>query len=140
MAFCAAGLALSIWRNAWRRKKAGPLYPPFEASEVLFTESRVSGHSDKNMLTILGGAHNALVITVLKDAVIIEPSFLKWMVPRGHNDLEHYIRKSDIVSVASGSSFGRKTVEIKFKGEDTSARTISLVVRNSEALLAALDA
>lgn len=141
IAICFIGVVSTGFLNARRRKRAGPIHPPFDASEILFSENRVSGHSDRDWFTKLGGAHNALAITVLKEAVIIEKfGLLKSMMPQGANDLEHYVRKSDVLSVEYGSSFGRKTIELRFKANDNSTRTISLESRNTEALMAALKA
>ena len=34
---------------AWRRRRSGPIHPPFTQAEVRFTEKYVSGSSDKNL-------------------------------------------------------------------------------------------
>src|SRR6185295_16909668 len=77
---------------AWRRHKLGPLYPPFAPTDVRFSERYVSGASHKNLFTMTSGARNALTVTVLKDALIIDKmTFLKWTMPPGFGDLERYV-------------------------------------------------
>src|SRR5262245_53979196 len=72
------GLAFSLRR----RQKAGPTHPPFSKSDVCFSETYVSGSSDKNLFTRFGGARNALSVTVLKEGLLVEPSgIFKWVVP-----------------------------------------------------------
>jgi hypothetical protein len=124
---------------AWRRHKAGPTYPPFSSSDVRFSEEYVSGSSDKNLFTRLGGARNALVVTVLKDALLVEPmGIFKWLMPPGVTDLEHYVLRSNILRVETSSTFGRNTVRIEIRGRDGATRTLELAARGHDQLLSAL--
>src|SRR5688572_28944450 len=107
-AFCVLWILAGTDFFAWRRHRAGPLHPPFSGSDVRFSEKYASGSSDKNLFTRLGGARNALAITVLKDALLVEPvGIFKWLMPPGFNDLEHYVPRSDILRVEAASTFGR---------------------------------
>ena len=126
---------------AWRRRRSGCIHPPFTQAEVRFTEKYVSGSSDKNLITRMGVAINALVVTVLKDAVLIEPiGIFKWLVPPGFGDLEHYLAKSDILRVESASTLGRNTVRLEVRGRDGAIRTLQLALRKRDEFLAALKA
>jgi hypothetical protein len=125
---------------AWRRYHRDPIHPPFTEQDVRFTERFASGFSHKNLFTRFGGAHNALVVRVLKDALLIEPiAIFKWITPAGFNDLEHYVPRKDILSVEPVPSFGRKTFKIQFRAKDGSARTVELVLRKPEEFRLALN-
>jgi hypothetical protein len=125
---------------AWRRHTRGPMHPPFTEQDVRFTERFASGFSHKNLFTRLGGAHNALVVRVLKDGLLIEPiAVFKWITPAGFNDLEHYVPKKDILNVQSASSFGRQTLKIQFRAKDGMSRTLELVLRKPREFQLALN-
>jgi hypothetical protein len=140
------GLALLwvvVWAAyfAWRRYNRGPIHPPFTDQDVRFTERFASGFSNKNLFTRFGGAHNALVVRVLKDALLIEPiAIFKWITPAGFNDLEHYVPKKDILSVQPVSSFGRQTLKIQFRAKDGTPRMLELALRRPQEFQLALDA
>jgi hypothetical protein len=127
--------------SAWRRYQRGPTHPPFSEHDVRFTERFASGFSHKNLFTRFGGAHNALVIRVLKDALLIEPiGIFKWITPAGFNDLEHYVPRKDIFGVQPASSFGRETLQVHFRAKDGQQHTIELALRRPQEFKAALNA
>ncbi len=139
------GIAL-LWVIGWacyfarRRYLRGPIHPPYTASDVRFTERFASGFSHKNLLTRIGGSHNALVVRVLKDALLIEPfTVFKWVTPLGFNDLEHYVPQKDIVRVAAIPGFGRQALEIQFRAGDGSMRTVELKLRKAQQFQWAMD-
>ena len=126
---------------AWHRFRRGPIHPPFSDADVRFVERFASGFSNKSLFTRFGGARNALVVTVLRDALFIEPlAIFKWMLPPGFGDLEHYVPKSRILNVRSTSGFLKKAVQIEFQANDGGSRTLELKLRNPEAFLAAIKA
>ena len=126
---------------AWRRHKRGPIHPPYAEQDVRFTERFVSGFSHKNLFTRFGGGNNALVVRVLKDALLIEPvTVFKWITPVGFNDLEHYVPKRDIVNIELIPSFGRQRFKIRFRARDGSPRTVELMLRRSQEFQSALNA
>jgi hypothetical protein len=126
---------------AWQRHRAGPKHPPYLAADVRFSEKYVSGSSDKNLFTRMGGANKALAVIVLKDALLIEPmGILKWIMPLGFADLEHYVLKSNIQSVEAASILGQQVVRIEIKGSDGEIRTLKLAIRQQEEFLSALRA
>jgi hypothetical protein len=138
-AFCFSWILACAAFFAWRRHRAGPTHPPLSGSDVRFSEKYASGSSDKNLFTRLGGARNALAITVLKDALLVEPvGIFKWLLPPGFNDLEHFIPRSDILRVESASTLGRSTVRVEIRGADGMTRTLELAARRHEELLSAL--
>lgn len=138
-----ASLWVVAWSTyfAWRRHQHGPTHPPFSEYDVLFDERFASGFSRKNLFTRCFGAHNSLVVRVLHDALLIEPIvYYKWLMPVGFNDLEHYVQRTDIISVNAGSVVGHETVQIQFHANDGQRRTIELVLRNPQEFKAALSA
>lgn len=125
---------------AWRCHRSGPMYPAFTPTDIRFSEKYVSGASDKNFVARFGGARNALAVTVLKDALIVEPiGIFKWLMPPGFNDLEHYVPRTNILSVQPVSAFGRSAVRIKVRGRDGITRTLQLMLRKHAEFLSALD-
>jgi len=125
---------------AWRRHKSGPTHPPYTEQDVRFTERFVSGFSHKSLFTRFGGGNNALVVRVLKDALLIEPvAAFKWITPAGFNDLEHYVLKRDILNVEVIPSFGRPRFKIRFRARDGSPRTVELMLRRSQEFQSALN-
>ena len=126
---------------AWRRQRAGPMHPAYSEQDVRFTERFVSGFSHKNLFTRFGGGNNALVVRVLKDALLIEPvTAFKWITPAGFNDLEHYVPKQDILDIELIPSFGRQRFKIRFRARDGSPRTVELMLRRSQEFQSALNA
>ncbi len=126
---------------AWRRHKSGPMHPPYAEQDVRFTERFVSGFSHKSPFTRYGGGNNALVVRVLKDALLIEPvTVYKWITPAGFNDLEHYVPKRDLLGVEVIPSFGRPRFKIRFRARDGASRTVELMLRRSQEFQSALNA
>ena len=142
LVFGFAALWVVAWSaySAWRRYQRGPIHPPFSERDVHFMEQFASGFSHKNLFTRFGGARNALVVRVLKDALLIEPiAIFKWIMPAGFNDLEHYVPRKDISSVAPASSFGRETLQIQFRAKDGQQHIIELALRKPQEFKAALN-
>jgi len=140
-AFCVLWVVAWFVLFAWRRYKAGPMHPPIAEADLRFIERYASGFSHKNLFTRLGGARNALVVRVLKDAVLIEPiAIFRWIMPIGFNDLEHYVAKSTITRVEPASSFGKDSLRLEFRGKDGAPRTFELILRKPQEFLAALKA
>lgn len=137
--FCFLWVLAWVAFFAWRRHSVGPIHPPFSGSDIRFSEKYVSGSSDKNLFTRLGGARNALAVTVLKDALLVEPvGIFKWLMPPGFNDPEHYVSRMNILRVEAASTLGRKTVRIEIRGRDGATRTLELALRGYQEFLSAL--
>lgn len=140
VAFCFLWLACTAF-FAWRRQRVGPTHPPYAQSDVRFAEKYVSGASEKNLFTRLGGARNVLAVTVLKDALLVEAvGIFKWFMPPGFNDLEHYVPAANILRIQPASTPGRNNVRIQIRGRDGVTRTLELAVRKHEDFLSALQA
>lgn len=138
-AFCLLWVVGASLFFVWRRKASDPLHPPIDRSSTTFIEKYASGFSRKSLFTRYGGASNALVVTVFKDALLIEPiALLKWIMPKGFNGLAHYIPKANILSTRPSSSFGRSSLQIEFRTKEGEKRTVELIVRKPQAFLEAL--
>lgn len=63
---------------------------------------------------------------------------LKWILPPNFNDLEHYVPRKDILGVETSSSFGRKTLVVRFRAADAAERAVELILRKPTDFRAAL--
>ena len=124
---------------AWLRKKAGQARPRFKPEEVRFKETRVSAFSDRSMARKQAGARNSLVVTVLRDTVLIEPqSFLRLFIPPSMNEFELYLSMTDIHHVQPDTLFGFKTVKLKFRAHDRTLRTVTLMLKDQDGFVRAV--
>lgn len=131
-------LIVYVLSVAWLRRKAGQGHPRFRKEDVRFKESRVSAFSDRTLANKSGGARNSLVVTVLHDAVLIEPdTILKQLIPPSLNEFELYVKKTDIVHVEPDTLFGFKTVKLRFKAQDRTTRTLTLMLKDQEGFVRA---
>ena len=131
--WCILGLTgMALWRA-----RQGVWHPPIHQSQELYLERFVSGSSHKNLLTKLGGARNALSVTVSSEAVLIElmPPF-KWIIPRGLNDLDHYIARKNIKNISCSTSWGREGVMLEFVSDSGERKCIELFLRSRQQFLA----
>ncbi|HTE42959.1 MAG TPA: hypothetical protein VK629_19200, partial [Steroidobacteraceae bacterium] len=60
------------------------------------------------------------------------------LIPPGMNELEHYIKKPDILTVEPDTLFKHKTVRIKFNAHDRSVRTMTLMLKDQEGFMRAV--
>jgi len=125
---------------AWRRWKRGAVYPPILEWQVRFLERYVSGCSHKNGYTRAGGAVSTLIVKVTADAVLVEPiAPIKWVLPYGFDDLEHFIPRKNIKKIVptSQSWWGPERVVIESVA-DGQTKVIELFLRKRRQFLAAL--
>src|SRR4029453_18668639 len=72
----------------------GKNYPVIPERDITFTERWVSGSSQKNLLTKLGGASNCLSVTLSGSALVVRPMFpFNLMFLPEIYDLEHVIAR-----------------------------------------------
>jgi len=97
-----------------------------------------SGRSFKNFFTRNGGARNCLKVTVTNTEVWIRPFFpFAFLAPTF--DLEHRIPRSRIESALIGESLFTSPVNLLYRDDQARPRRLSLVLRNPEAFMQALD-
>lgn len=112
--------------------------PPDSEQDVCFSERFASGFSHKNLFTRFGGAHNTLIVQVLKDALLIEPmAIFRWTAR--FNDLAHYVPREDILSVEPVPGFGRQAFKIRFRARDGLPRALEIALRKPQEFLLALN-
>ena len=81
--------------------------PPIAPSDIIYEEWFASGHSRKNLLTMVGGAQNCLHLVVTDDLLQVT-SWFPFSLLTPFYDLEHVIPRTQIVSVRqSWGLFGR---------------------------------
>jgi len=141
--FAALGLAwftlmvgLSIVR---RRRKGKPLYPKKPANAVFF-ESGAAGHSQKDFKSRLGGASRCLMVAVTPEELQVVPNFpFNLMFLPEIYDLEHKIRREDVISVTEEKSalLGDKATVV-FRVPTGEQRTIVLRLKHTADFLQAL--
>ena len=117
----------------------GKNYPVIPEQEITFTERWVSGASQKNVLTKLGGASNCLSVTVSRNALVIRPMFpFNLMFFPEVYDLEHVVARSEIsrIEPIARSDLGSVLVEFESDGQK---KRIELTFRRRDEFLRAVN-
>jgi hypothetical protein len=123
----------SIFYRAWKGKKHLAI-PEFD---LRFSEKWVSGSSNKNRLTKLGGASNCLAVELSKNALVIRPMFpfnLAFL-PQVY-DLEHFIPTNKIKSVQPDGTGDKGSVIVEFESAGGEKRIELLLKKRQEFLRA----
>jgi len=115
----------------------GKNYPVIPEQDITFTERWVSGASQKNVLTKLGGASNCLSVTVSRNALVIRPMFpFNLMFFPEVYDLEHVVARSEISRIEPRSDLGSVLVEFESDGQK---KRIELTFRRRDEFLRAVN-
>jgi hypothetical protein len=117
----------------------GKNYPVIPEQDITFAERWVSGSSQKNVLTKLGGASNCLSVTLSRHALVIRPMFpfnLAFL-PEVY-DLEHVISRIDIKRIEPNTDSGSRTVLVEFESDGQKKR-IELELRKRDEFLRAVN-
>ena len=131
-----AWLLLWIVGSAFYRKwKGKPLLAP-RPSDAQFLEAWTSGHSNRSLLTKVGGARNCLLVAVTPTSLIVRPHFpfSLLFLPEIY-DLEYVIVRQQIRSVRPKSSLFGNTIEILFGVSSGDTRSIELRLRQPQEFL-----
>jgi hypothetical protein len=129
----------TIAQNVWNRRRSNPIHPPFAPNDVLFTEKGASGAVDHNLFTRMSGASNGLIITVLRQGLLIEPlAVIKWVMRSNVNGLEHFVSHSDITRAAPDGAPGKNGVRVEFRDADGRPIKLILYLRYRDQFLAAM--
>jgi hypothetical protein len=132
----AVAILASIFYRAWKGKKHLAI-PEFD---LKFSEKWVSGSSNKNRLTKLGGASNCLAVELSKNALVIRPMFpfnLAFL-PQVY-DLEHFIPTNKIKSVEPDGTGDKGRVIVEFESAGGVNR-IELSLKKRQEFLRAVGA
>jgi hypothetical protein len=129
-------LVLKSWRNYIRLRADGGAVRPIAPPDAVFAESGASGHSEKSVMTRIGGASRCLLVWASRSELSIQTTFPFSVITYDYNnDLRHRIPVRNIRSVERRAN---STVRIAFA--DTAGVTHSLVLKlkRPDELIAAL--
>jgi hypothetical protein len=109
--------------------------------DATFLETWTSGHSNRNLLTKLGGARNCLLVAVTRESLIVRPHFpfSLLFLPEIY-DLDYVIPRTRIRSVNPRKALLGETVEVVFDSSSGDRRSIELRLRQSQQFLQAMVA
>ena len=134
-----------LWVSLWilasvvYRVSRGKTVIPFRPKDTLFCEGWASGHSNRSLLTKLGGARNCLLVAVTPDALVIQPRFpLNLMFLPEIYDLEHRIIGPNIRRIGRRKSIFGEGIDIQFIDAGGEERSVTLYLRSPEDFLKAV--
>ena len=132
------GNALVILVYKFRRAPQGKQRAAIHEHDIRFSEKWVSGASQKNVLTKLGGARNCLAVVLSNKALIVRPMF-PFNLPYFSEvyDFEHYIPRNEIRCIRPDESEGKGRVVIEY-GSENGEKQIELVLRKKQEFLRAV--
>jgi hypothetical protein len=132
---------IALWIGAsilYRKLKGKPLFPR-KADHAVFYESSVSGCSNRNFFTKLGGARNCLTVAVTDSALIVQPIFpFNLMFLPEIYGLEYSIPRTQIHAVSEKNAFLGKVVTLVFSMPDGNEHSIDLRLREMDKFLKVL--
>ncbi len=99
--------------------------PSINSADIIYQEWFASGHSRKNILTRLGGARNCLRLVVTKDLLWIT-SWFPFSLITAFYDLEHVVRRDQILSVSRSRGFLMSSVVLIFRDSFGSQHSLRL--------------
>jgi hypothetical protein len=130
-----------IWVGSsifYRKSKGKPIFPR-KPENTLFFESSGSGHSNRNLITKLGGARNCLSVAVTKDSLIVQPIFpFNLMFLPEIYGLEYNIPRKNIQTIVEKKAFLGRIVVLEFSTSGGERHSIELRLRGMDQFLAAL--
>lgn len=134
-----------VWILLWvvasiiYRKSRGKAILPSKPKNSLFYEGWASGHSNRNIFTKLGGAHNCLLVAVTPDALIIQPRFpFNLMFLPEIYGLEYRIPGLNIRTVEKKGRIFGKGVEMQFIDVGGGEKSVRLYLKRTDDFLAAV--
>jgi len=137
-AVCGIYVALGLGYRVVRHKKRAVRFPAPGEYKVLYEDRRASGRSLENMMTRLGGARNCLRLTITPDELWTTTWFSQ--LSGDSYDLEHRIKKQDIVSVGKASGlFKGGTLVVEYRRENGSQARLELTPKRYEEFKQALE-
>lgn len=137
-----------LWTLVWvggsivyRRAHGKPVLF-FGVRDAVFQERVASGYSTRNVVTKMGGAHNALVVAVTRDRLVIRPyfPFTLLFLPEIYG-LDYEVPLHNIVRAEEKKVMMLWTrVSVEFRNPaDNEVREVILRLRDPKAFLAAVS-
>ncbi|HVZ28826.1 MAG TPA: hypothetical protein VG839_00425 [Asticcacaulis sp.] len=144
LAFGAVFLLSVAWIGFWltlsvfyRRSRRKPIFPALPHN-ARFARARLSGFSDKNLMSRIGGAKNCLLVAVTDTTLSIVPSFpFNLLFLPEIYDLEHNIPLGNVISATKKPGLLGSLVNITFQTHGEKRR-VQLRLRKADELIAAL--
>jgi hypothetical protein len=122
---------------AWRYVNMIRDAPHIKKIDIVYQEWTASGCSQRNFLTKIGGARNALRLVVTKEILWVT-SWFPFSIIASIWDLEHAVPRRSIVRVEPSHFFGRQTFLVTFTDKAGKLRTLRLAPRRPDAFLKSL--
>jgi len=121
----------------WRHNKPLLTRKPTDAS---FLETWTSGHSNRSILTKLGGARSCLLVAVTPNHLVVRPHFPfnLLFLPEVY-DLDYVIPRKDIRSVKEKARTFGNSIEVVFSSSSAEQRSIELRLRHPKQFLKVLE-
>ena len=135
-----AYLALTAWMLAktviaFLRAMKGR--PRFEKSDVVYSDWRASGASQKNIITRLGGGRNCVRLVVTRDFLWVT-SYFSFLLISPFYDMEHVIPLRAITVVERKKSFLMKSLLLTYRDAQGIDHTLRLMPKREPEFLAAI--
>ena len=134
-----------VWIFLWvvasiiYRNSRGKAILPSKPKDSLFYEGWASGHSNTNIFTQLGGAHNCLLVAITPDSLIIQPRFpFNLMFLPEIYGLEYCIPGLNIRAVEQKGRIFGKGVEIRFIDVGGGEKSVRLYLKRTDDFLAGI--
>ena len=125
-----------LWISVQSRRKIGEPLVPKAPANTIFCERGASG---KARGSILGNAHNCLMVSVTHVELWVTPIFpFNLIAPYGVMGLEYRVPKSKVLRAEIRKRVFGSAVEVELSSEK-GPRTLSLQLKQPEAFLAALQ-
>lgn len=116
----------------YRKSQGKPIYPR-KPGNAIFYESWASGHSKRDLLTMIGGARNCLMVAVTPERFIVRPNFpFNLMFLPEVYDLEYNIPRNQVRSITPIDGLFGKSVRIELERPSGTLRTIQLLLKDRE--------
>jgi len=130
-------LALVVGASITYRKSRGKTIYPLRPEGAIFHEGWTSGYSNRDLLTKMWGARNCLMVSVLKDELIIQPHFpFNLMFLPEVCDLDYRISRANIRSIKPSRFFYFwKIITIDFVDSQGKDHSMSLALRKRDDFL-----
>lgn len=122
-----------------KRRSSGPVTmpPKFDTADIVFQEWFASGHSQKNILTWLGGARFCLRLVVTKKFLWVT-SWFPFSIITPYYDLEHVIELDSLLSVRRSNTSLFPRVLLTYRDVLGKEHSLSLMSWKPGALLNSL--
>lgn len=126
------GILLSIYLRVRAGKPIRTTIPP----DAVFAEGMASGHSRKNLITMVGGARGCLQVFVHGGALTIRPFFpLNLMFLPEIYDLEHVVPLTDITGARRRGFLIFSGIDVQFVTRNGDERTVRLRLAKADEFL-----